>query len=173
MASAEGTIRRAGAGRDQGLRRYSYFEYLGINTHFSWVRDPCECSTAVELTVGREVLPGGYPGQCSNAQRAGDPSRAPARSTGGADFDRDAELSLNWRLLSFALGSRNRAERRSGGSNPFPDTGCPGPPAFRSLPILAPECGGRHGPVGPALCEPLQRPARLSASPPSLENDSL
>jgi hypothetical protein len=28
--------RRRGA--HQGQRRYSYFEYLGINTHFSWAR---------------------------------------------------------------------------------------------------------------------------------------
>jgi hypothetical protein len=55
----------------QSLRQYSYFEYLGINTHFSWARTPCECPAAVELTVGREVLPGGYPDQCSKAQRAG------------------------------------------------------------------------------------------------------
>jgi hypothetical protein len=171
VASAEGTIRRAGAGRDQGLRRYSYFEYLGINTHFSWVRDPCECSAAVELTVGREVLPGGYPGQCSNAQRAGDPSRAPARSTGGADLRRDAEhLAL---VVLRSPGVHGTAPNRCAvGPIRFPNTGCPGPPAFRSLPFLRPNAGDNAGPVGPALCEPLQRPARLSASPPSLENDS-
>jgi hypothetical protein len=75
----------------------------------------------------------------------------------------EARTSLALVVLRFQGVHGTAPNRGAVGPIRFPDIGCPGPPAFRSLPFLRPNAGDD---VGPALFQPLQRPARLSGSPP-------
>jgi hypothetical protein len=84
----------------------------------------------------------------------------------GAQEARTSIGTLSFHLLALVVLRSQFTEQSRTAERRFPDTGFPGRHPSR------PNAGHDDGPVGPALREPLQRPARLSASPPSLENDS-